>query len=187
MHVGKVTRERGDTLIEVLVAISVLGVVIVGTFSLMNKGLTQMYNSMEKSEVRFLLNSQIEQLTYARDQHQLPSSGSAYDTAAYTVWSGVLGHPTTTVPAVQSCTPSAGTAFWIKSDDVTGTLSYETTISATTADGFPSPGNGIWIQKVNSSLGGSLPSYKDFYVRACWKQTSGSTIQVMSTVVRLND
>lgn len=182
------TTERGDTLVEVLVALAVLGVVIVGAFSLMNRGVAQVYDSMERSEVRMLINQQTESLTYARDMYRDPLSSPGYDQAAKTVWEGVrdnVSSLTTGVPALtSSCNTTPQYAFWV--DDSTGSLVLKQGVSKVTADAFPSPGAGIWIQKIDSPAAVAVP-YIDFYIRACWRQTSSSQTQVLSTVVRLYD
>lgn len=191
MHVANsTTRQRGDTLVEVLVAITVFGVVIVGAFSLMNRGVSQMYDSMEKSEVRLLLNRQIETLTYARDQYFLVQSGTApgsvYDQAAQSLWLQVKNRtPIAAIPSLDSCGSAPQNAFWVTTD-ANGLLSFQTTITAVTSESFPSPGKGIWMQKIDSAAGAQVP-YKDFYIRACWRQNSSPKTQTLSTVVRLYD
>lgn len=181
-------RERGDTLIEVLVAVSVFGVVVVGAFALMNKGVTQMYDSMEKSQVRMLLNGQVEALTYARDQYmraQTTALTTDTDKRAKNTWEGIKGalDTPTTPPALANCSPS-DSAFSIVMSD-TG-MSRSTSIQAAVAEDFPSPGKGIWIEEIPSN-GAITPSFIDFYVKACWLQNSSSQTQVLSTVVRLYD
>jgi prepilin-type N-terminal cleavage/methylation domain-containing protein len=182
--------ERGDTLIEVLVAVSVFGVIVVGAFSLMSRGVAQMYDSMERSEVRLLLNQQTEALTYARDQYLISQSGglltTEYDKAAERVWQGVESEfSQSSVPAVNDGCTNPDYAFYTVIDN-NGYLQRSTTVLSGVASGFPSPGNGIWMQKIDSSPGAKIP-YKDFYIRACWVQNSSSQTQVLSTVVRLYD
>lgn len=188
--------EKGDTLVEVLVAITVLSIVMVGAFSLMNRGVAQMYDSMEKSEVRLLLNRQIESLTYARDQYLLSQLDSgtlnSYDQAALAVWTQLktAGYSTATIPALDLCTGTPQNAFWIVPDasNRLSVVSSNTSgaLTSVTADGFPAPGDGIWIQKIDSLASAQVP-YKDFYIRACWRQNSSPKTQVLSTVVRLYD
>lgn len=181
-------RERGDTLIEVLVAISVFGVIVVGTFALMNRGVTQMYDSMEKTQVRMLLNGQAEALTYARDQYLRSQSmplTTTQDQRAKQAWEWIKNQTDNpaTVPGITNCSPS-GSAFSLLTPD-TG-ITANSTITSPIADGFPAPQNGIWIEQMPSS-GGVTPSYIDFYIRACWMQNSNNQTQVLSTVVRLYD
>lgn len=188
--VGRRTPQSGDTLIEVLVAIAVFGVVIVGAFSLMNRGIAQMYDSMEKSEVRLLLNRQIEALTYARDEYNRSSAGSllttTYDQAAMRTWQAVRGqHSVESIPDVTGGCSTPEHAFFITTDE-TGALALTNHITTAIADEFPSPGNGIWVQKIDSDTTTPQP-YKDFYIRACWMQNTNSMTQVLSSVVRLYD
>lgn len=184
MSVAKSTsNERGDTLIEVLVAITVFAVVMVGVFSLMNQGVTQMYNSMEKTQVRLLLDSQIEFLTYARDQYV-----GNFHTTESDVWDSLktMGDAPSIPDLTLACDSTPVNAFWI-TNDVTG-MHIATSGILATQDGFPSPGQGIWVQKISGS--GTVPgapAYKDFYIRACWRQNGNSQTQVLSTVVRLYD
>lgn len=181
-------KERGDTLIEVLVAISVFGIVVVGAFALMNRGVTQMYDSMEKAQVRMLLNSQTEALTYARDQYlrsQSMALVTPQDQRAKNAWEGVKNAFDTpsTAPGLNSCAPSDA-AFAMQAD--ASGISRSTTIIAAIADGFPSPGNGIWVEEIPSAAS-VTPSFIDFYIKACWLQNSSAQTQVLSTVVRLYD
>lgn len=179
--------ERGDTLVEVLVALSVMGIAVVGTMSLMNRGVTQMYDTMERSEVRLLLDRQVESLTYARDQYIWSLSGgtlTGHDANAKDLWEDqVRTIPSVdTVPELNNCSDTSR-AFVITTD-TDGNLSATTTVQAV-ASGFPAPGDGIWMQKMHN---GTVPvRYTDFYIRACWRQASSPATQVVSTVVRLYD
>jgi prepilin-type N-terminal cleavage/methylation domain-containing protein len=181
----KRTDERGDTLVEVLVAISVLAIVIVGAFSLMNKGVAQVYDNMERAEVRLLINRQTESLTYARDQHLRSLNGEvldAYDAAAAIAWNNIIAQPAlSTPPDLNNCVSSD--AFSLKRN-TTDELEFSGSVSNDVAGGFPTPGDGLWIQKMQSSAG--VP-YKDFYIRACWNQNTSIQTQVISTIVRLYD
>lgn len=93
------------------VAISVLSIVIVGAFSLMNKGVAQIStDNMERAEVRLLINRQTESLTYARDQHLRSLNGEvldAYDAAAAVAWNNVIAQPAlSTPPDLNNCVSS---------------------------------------------------------------------------------
>jgi type II secretory pathway pseudopilin PulG len=191
MFTIKRSGEKGDTLIEVLVAMSILGLIVVGTLSIMNRGAAQMYDSLEKSEVRLLLNRQTESLVYARDQYLRSQSGvvlsNAYDQAAAAVWEKVREQPSlTSIPAPSDECANPEEAFFVGINYDIGRVDWGSALTSNIADGFPSPGNGIWIQKIDSDASTEQP-YKDFYVRACWVQNSSTATQVMSTVVRLYD
>ena len=182
------TSERGDTLIEVLLALSVMGVVVVGAVSLMNKGLSQMYDTMERSAVQLLLDRQVEILTYGRDQRLRELSGESltgYDEHARSLWNQVRTVQSLNagaVPQLNNCSDT-NRAFAVANNNGGG-FSVLTSVQAVATE-FPSPANGIWIQKIHNGTV-SVP-YTDFYIRACWRQSSSPVNQVASTVVRLYD
>lgn len=187
----RATREQGDTLVEVLVAISVLAVVIVGTFSLMNKGLSQMYDTMEKSQVRSQVNRQVEALTYARDQYLLQQGGNdliaPYDTAAANLWASIRtfsDYPSGVPGATIAGCSNTSAAFAITAD-ASGVLQLTSgTYIQGLASEVPVATKGLWMQKRHTA--GAVP-YTDFYIRACWNQNSSPSVQIISTVVRLYD
>ena len=189
---------RGDTLIEVMMAISIMAIVVVGTFSVMNKGLANMYDSLEVSEVQQLINRQAESLRYARDQYLARKNGhtlSASDNEAADVWVNSLGNASgvgnwsgeTAVPRMDNCDVTTN-AFFIQRSAGGASIAVGTNNSfgfKAVAAGFPSPGNGIWIQRTSTAAG--VP-YKDFFIRACWESVGGGDEkQVLSTIVRLYD
>lgn len=174
--------QRGDTLIEVLMAISITGIVIVSSISVMNKGVASMYDSMERIEVRQLMNRQIETLIYARDQYAAKLAGSTdVDGNASNIWDSMAATPNqTSVPAVDNCNPKD--AFATDKHGTSGNIIFIPAGNGI-AGGFPKPGDGLWVQKISNS---TIPvKYVDFYVRACWQPTSSQVTQVLSSVVRL--
>ncbi len=188
MSIG-LARQRGDTLVEVLIAMAVLAIVTVGSFSLMNKGVAMMYESMERSEARLLIDRQIESLTFARDQYllgQIPGANlSGASLVAATAWQAIKSaSPVTASPAAGNCSDTSN-AFSLQRD-ASNNLKLVSGVTNAIAAGFPSPGDGIWIQKINSPVSAKIP-YIDFYVRACWPQSTSSVTQVESSVVRLYD
>lgn len=186
--------ERGDTLIEVLVAISVMGIATVGTFSLMNKGLSQMYDTMERAEVRMLLNRQIESLTYARDQYLRSPSGeglATYDRAARDLWAYIKSPAVSSldaVPDLNSCAVANANSVFSVTMNADGSLGHVSGAAILPiGSGFPAAGDGIWVQKIYKNSTEAQVPYTDFYIRACWMQNNSSVTQVASTIVRLYD
>lgn len=192
MSLTKHDSERGDTLIEVLVALTVLAVVIVGSFSIMNKGVSAMYDNLERTEVRQLLDQQIEALNYARDQRLVqlgPQAGTmtTTDIAAATAWTTITNPAwaasLATTPGLEDC--SAANAFYLTRAGADNHLVASKVFTNSSAPGFPGLGNGIWIQRISS--GPTPVLFKDFYIKACWQPTSSAARQVLSSVVRLYD
>ena len=197
---GRHTKERGDTLVEVLVALSVLAIVLVGIFSLMNKGVARVYDSMERVEVRAVIDRQIESLIYARDEYikslTAGSSANVYDTAAANAWRNIRNNSwvnrVSSVTAVDQCysTSPPSQAFFI---DRATAIGGENVIVAKRLDpgqkgvalNFPEPGKGLWIQKRVDST--SPVPYIDLYIKACWPSTENGSTQYISSIVRLYD
>src|SRR5262245_19058364 len=69
--------QRGDTLVEVLMAIVIISVVIVGAMTMMSRGLAAAQIALEHSQVRLVINSQIEMLRYARDSYVKDKTSSS--------------------------------------------------------------------------------------------------------------
>ena len=55
-------RERGDTIIEVILACSILALITVAGFSIMQRASASAYDALERSQVRLELNRQNELL-----------------------------------------------------------------------------------------------------------------------------
>lgn len=187
--------ERGDTLIEVFVAITVLSIVTVSVFSIMNKGVASMYDSLERAQVRQILDAQSEMLQYARDQYvvqQTPQSAamSLDDAAAAAVW--IRLRDTTQVPDIagipglNDCHISNAFYLTMKPNGGNTTMVLEKNGVISPSSGLPEPGNGLWIQKISSQAAQPVP-YKDFYIKACWQPVGSDVPQVLSSVVRLYD
>ena len=180
--------QRGDTIIEVILASTMLALVTTSSFAIMQRGTASTYDSLERSQVRLMVNGQGELLNYFRDEYirAISTTGVVAGSPA-DMWRKISldGSVTesATEPVVQSCTPPSGNAaFSIRLDPaIPASTVYPGTI--TTPTGLPSPGDGIWVQRVDPN-GGPARNFHDFYIMACWDSTT-SQKQYMSSVVRL--
>jgi Tfp pilus assembly protein PilV len=179
-----VDRQRGDTLIEVIMACAMFAMITASIFAIMQRSSAGAYDALERSEVRLQLNQQAELLNYFRDQFVVAAAnGQSTTDGAAGVWNKFAGttYATTTAPGLNSCTPNAR-AFYFDAD---GTSYNFGANAVTAASGMPSAGSGLWIQMVNpSSLPAPVRKFHDFYILACWPSTASST-QYMSSIVRL--
>lgn len=176
-------RERGDTLIEVILACSIFSLVVVSAYSIMQRGASTAYDAVERSQVRLLLNGQVELLQFLRDRYienQLTqTTDTSYDA---TTWVDLTTNvQATPVPALSYCPDLTNAAISSKAFFISTGRDFSQELD--NASGLPQPGTGIWIQRVASPTGAS-PRYYDFYVMACWQSVT-STQQTMSTIVRL--
>jgi prepilin-type N-terminal cleavage/methylation domain-containing protein len=175
-------KQRGDTLVEVLMSIVVLSLVIVGAVTLMTRGLQATQIALEHSEVRQEVNSQIELLKYLRNQYVLSSTSA--DAAT---WLSIISSSNiSATDYTSSCivTPAkAGTAFYLNKPS--GTVVKNTFDINQKPPTYATAGKGVWIEATPSNS--ITPAYVDFVVRACW-QGSGATAQQQTvTALRLYD
>ena len=171
--------EQGDTLVEVLLAIVILGVVIVGATTIMSRGLASAQLSIEHSQVRQYINGQTDMLEYLRDSFvENPSSFPG------TVWRSLVNGSSETASTYDTnCTPSKPGVFMEEQGGEIVATSFDPSNKPLVA---ATPGQGLWVEatRSNSSI---KPAYMDFVVRACWQGANSAGQQQTVTAVRLYD
>ena len=165
--------ERGDTLVEVTVAMAVLGLMLAASLAVINRGLMGVSNAVERTSVRASLSSQAELLRYVFDDPVINKA----------TYKAILGRTKPNNNLGQNgCEIGNGSGFYLSVGSSTSPVEmYElnqagTTELANNVYGQPEAardksGNslGIWIEgdKHDGQKDG-MPGYIDFYVRACW-------------------
>jgi len=204
--------QRGDTLVEVLIAITVLGIVVVGSLTLMNRSMVSIINSTERTAVRTDINSQINLINYVfrnasesgtRDNilslafrggtgGSLPDLASGYNKNASTTCDLGLnegGKFDTTGGGVKN----AGSFYLDPHLDANGSVdSVKLVTGLTVTSNGPNtterarPGSGLWVDAVyyEQSASNAQP-YIDFYVKACWTPIGSNPNSRSLTVYRL--
>ena len=167
--------ERGDTLVEVTVAMAVLGLMLAASLAVINRGLMGVSNAVERTSVRASLSSQAELLRYVFDDPV--TNKEAYK------W--ILDHTGSNVSLGQNGCEIGGGGFYLSVNNKTGTPPVEiheldpakTKQLTDNVYGQPEAGEvgnnsgvsrGIWIEGDKHDAQGDMPGYIDFYVRACW-------------------
>lgn len=167
--------ERGDTLVEVTVAMAVLGLMLAASLAVINRGLMGVSNAVERTSVRASLSSQAELLRYVFDDPV--ANKEAYK------W--ILDHTGSNVSLGQNGCEIGGGGFYLSVNNKTGTPPVEiheldwadTNKLTNNVYGQPEAGEvgnnsgvsrGIWIEGDKHDGQGDMPGYIDFYVRACW-------------------
>lgn len=175
-------KQRGDTLVEVLMAIMVLSLVIVGSITLMSRGLAIAQSALEHSETRQAVNSQLEMLRFLRDQYS--ANNTSADAAT---WSSIISTSNNSPTDYSGCdvtSAKAGTAFYLdKSSGSVQKVAFDATQQPTT---YATSGKGLWIEAAPSASGVS-PAYVDLVVRACWSAVGTGATQQTVTAERLYD
>jgi prepilin-type N-terminal cleavage/methylation domain-containing protein len=178
---NKANAERGDTLVEVLMSIAILGLVIVGAITIMNRGLASTQTALEHSQVRLLVNSQYEILKRLRDSYATDPSSDLGK-----LWHQIVATSNSSLPTyADDCTVSdskQGTAFYLQQQS--STISMASYTSSSLPSAVPTPGDGFWVEPSKSTT--FSPPYMDFVIRACWRST-GNIDQRTVTAVRLYD
>lgn len=173
-------KQRGDTLVEVLMSLAVLSMVIVGAVMLMNRGLQSAQIALEHSQARQEVNRQLEFLRYLRDQYSINSAGTDG-----TTWRSIITGSNATQTNYDGCTITPGkTAFYLqRTGGVVQRTNFDAGLAPTT---YATAGRGLWIETATSN--GVTPAYVDVVVRACWQGTGSAGGQQRTvTAVRLYD
>lgn len=187
-----VRNNRGDTIIEVLLAVSVFSLVAVGAIAIMNQGVNTAQRALEITLVKQQIDAQAEAL---RAAHQ--AGGTAWSDVKSASESGAtIPHDSKSCPSTDALA-AANKAFIM--NPYTAKLADATTLRSIEAENAPpyaqvvdGPENtidgayGLWIERKVDSVS-SFREAHDFTVRACWF-SAGQTIPVtIQTVVRLYD
>ncbi len=162
--------ERGDTLVEVTVAMAVLGLMLAASLAIINRSLMGVSNAVERTSIRASLNTEVELLRYIFDDQvankklvddivnntksnqNVESRGCEIGDKSFTLYD-----------TGNQAEPVAKNEF---------TPDYKVAEHVGGKPGISRQGqhNGIWIEgdKHPGGAGNSMPGYIDFYVRACW-------------------
>lgn len=195
--------QRGDTLIEVLFAITVFSLVVVSALSLMNQGTAASQRSLEITLVRQQIDGQAETLRFLQSSYvQHYYSGVTFNltddttspaeeyykiiqrvqstASASAFGSGTCGTPPANSFVLNTRTArieSASNLF--KRPDTYAQVIYN---SSNSVD--PGGSQGIWIEGIRSAQKGTT-SYIDFHIRACWDAPALDQPMNLGTIVRL--
>ncbi|MES2631122.1 MAG: type II secretion system protein [Patescibacteria group bacterium] len=203
--------EKGDTLIEVLFAVTVFSFIVVSALSIMNQGLATSQRALEITLVRQQMDAQAETLRFLHDSYvQAYQSGTtAYEAgtpaaeyneliqyikggdpvSARTAASQFGGVGPCVVPNNASTdfilNPIAAT--YMSNDMKTGVFTNATTFAQLTytSGNEINHSEGIWIEAVRSDTGGTNAGSIDFHIRACWAAPGLDMPMNLGTIVRL--
>lgn len=183
---------RGDTIVEVMVAVAVFSLVAVGTVTVMNRGVAAAERSLEVTLVRQQIDSQAELIRYARSIED-------------PVWDSIKAAAITNPPTVNTTTcPNAppNNSFFVTTTTATpaGLTYYSlpgdpsrfaaaSVHSQFTLGTNPSRTSGLWVVAVRAdttSTATAADAY-DMYINACWFAPGFDRPQLLRTIVRLHE
>ncbi len=201
-------KQAGDTLIEVLFAITIFSMVVVMSLTLMNQGTSASIRSLQITLVRQQMDSQAEALRFmsaayvaAYSPGYTPNPDAATSPAEefYKIKEKIKdnGPVSTFGSEAATCQPIPSGSFIVNTQLAT---LQDTESLFVAADTFPQlvynddkvlqSSQGIWIEAVRSGTGraGSnlqAVSYTDFHIRACWDAPGSNRAMNLGTIVRL--
>lgn len=175
--------QRGDTLIEVLVATVVLSVVTVSAFILMNRGMATTMQAVENTQVRQVMDGQLDMVRYIHNA-ALGSESTSVPAQQAAEWANLLAKTNpTTITAFNACPNNVDAKrFYITTAATEPKIRVAQYTATTRPAGQAIAGDGIWLEAVRPNAGAN---YIDVHVRACWNPIIGTTNQTLSTVTRL--
>lgn len=202
--------KRGDTLIEVLFAITVLSLAVVMSLSIMNQGTTASLRSLQITLVRQQIDSQADALRFMNSSYiaaytsgYAPNINDGVTSPAEDYYriiqavknSGVTsasefgtdGSETCALAPVNSFAVNARTARYQQYDTskFVGASSFSQLVY--NSDNTMAQAEGLWIEAVRSNSPGGATSYIDFHIRACWGAPGTRNPMTIGTIVRLYD
>lgn len=194
--------QRGDTMIEVLFAITIFSAVAVAGLTIMNQGAATAQRSLEVSLVRHEIDAQAEALRLLYDD-AVAQVGLDDSTASVSTWDDVMDLRKDEASVTQfssmvtadGCVSPASITGAFVINAMTGAVVTPSGVWRDVAplssrviyssSGAVSSVEGMWIEAARQSSAGGVPGYTDFHIRACWS-TIGQDIPItLGTIVRL--
>ena len=165
-------KEKGDTLVEVMLATAVLSLVLAGAFSISNKATRFNQNANERTQVSNLIQREAELIraSFRDDPGNLWGSVDTLDTTINPNYCDLAtGHN------------AINTKAFYMDDSLNVNIVPGTPLTGddATADNFL-----VWVEATQDTVN-AAPRFTDFYVYACWDGIGGEGIQRTGLVMRL--
>lgn len=192
-------QEKGDTIIEVLFAITIFSLVAVGGLSIMNQGLGMAQRALEIGLVRQQIDSQADALRYLNHAYVADYGKRGQATEK---WQQVIDANAVTAAQEYSamvsdrkCRVPSSRSFALNVRKLnTAPLIPITQASVDDMDTYSkirysdddtAVSDGLWIQAVRSPAVENQPGFYDFHIRACWNSPGQAVPLTLGTIVRL--
>ncbi|MBS7346442.1 MAG: hypothetical protein KIG14_01890 [Candidatus Sacchiramonaceae bacterium] len=196
--------KKGDTIIEVTLAISIFAMLMVGSLALMNAGLSRSQATMQLTMARSTIDAQAEALRFMNNayiaQHPRPTgefTGPAREwlnaTSASSTSASRLNecrsdfNPTNilVVDTVNMAVRKSGNGANFTKADTYPRLSFGVDNNTISIPSSYLGARGVWVEAVRPS--GLNAKYYDFHIRACWMPSGSNVETTLGTIVRLYD
>ena len=184
--------ERGDTLVEVLLAITLMSVAITATYSIMTRMFATGMVAQERSQTQALMNGQAALIRDAQRRGDDDWTAIVDHAVDRTSLSEVSGDGCTATTYGGQNSPSTRW-FYMDPAGATGVAGFKTFKGDNSSNSllpsmprkasFPRIGDGLWAETVKYTTSGQV--YYDIYIKACWDSSYSNIRQQMKTIVRL--
>lgn len=191
---------KGDTLMEVMLAISIFAMLMVGGLALMNDGLSKAQTTLELTMARNTIDSQAEALRFINDAYIAKYPNEVDDNSTAAQWGKITEGASDNATSLGDCkinTTDFNKTFVVdsytmkkKNTDMAGADTYprlvyskEDTNKINESPNYAGS-RGVWIEAVKPE---SSSNYYDFHIRACWQPAGTNTPATLGTIVRLYD
>lgn len=190
--------QRGDTLIEVLFAFSVLSLIVVGAMTLMNQGTAASQRSLETTLVRQQIDAQATTLRFLHSayvaQYQ-PDTDYPADTPAGQWQAMTEEFPITSASSINACPiPRPAGSFILDPLNAeyvplsSNKLQPAQTFAQLVYDQAGEvllESQGLWIEAIAADTPQENTRYIDFHIYACWDAPGSGPPVTLGTIVRL--
>lgn len=191
--------KNGDTLIEVLLAMSIFASLMVGALYLMNSGLSKAQTTLQITMARNLMDSQAEFLRYSNAAFIANYPREVVRGSAASRWQDYIGDTRPSASNLNDCSDKAHSFVInpVNGEKITRSLVDANTFPMIAYDLDPGVNNndsnhirnknnfsqaqGIWVQAIQGDHG----KFYDFHIRACWQPAGSVARLTLGTVVRL--
>lgn len=200
-------RNQGDTIIEVLFAVTVFAMVAVGSLTIMNQGIASAQRSLEITLVRQQIDAQAEAIRYIHQSYvaafqkggtaptgtaaewiKMTSKTTGKGADGASVFGSTMDSCPASVPGDKPFILNARTAsVWGSTPAMiapTGTSSPPYAQVMYNDDSSINQAYGVWVEAV-PSVANDGPGFVDFHIRACWEGPGESAPMTLGTIVRL--
>ncbi|MGH7218388.1 MAG: type IV pilus modification PilV family protein [Candidatus Microsaccharimonas sp.] len=201
---------RGDTLIEVLFAVTVFSLIVVGSLAIMNQGTSASRRALETTIARQGMDGQAETLRFLHASYVSEyQSGATYNTSDaatspaeqyFMIIQHAKANPKTAASALSngatSCPTNEPSGSFIVNPSTARLVTNATTMQPATiypelvynTAGVLTASRGLWVEAVRSATTTGATSnagFIDFHIRACWMAQGSKVPVTLGTIVRL--
>jgi len=176
---------RGDTIIEVVMAVAMFSMLAIGIMALMNSGIAMAQRSLELTLVRQQIDSQAEMLRYVHDKSS--QAGSSFAALWDRIKNRTIDHANSVlnVDRCPEAMPSGGFALAPNKNTfqlITNKYELSSTYAKVSTTQNPTS-LGMSIQLVRVEGGRAY----DAYIQACWMSVGTDRPMTTGTIVRMYD